>query len=43
MNTRGLFRFLAAAALAAVGMTPAIAQQSAIDAQLMGSTSLPAV
>lgn len=34
VHTKGLFRFIAAAALAAVGMTPAIAQQSAIDAQL---------
>ena len=32
--TKGLFRFLAVTALAAAGMTPAIAQQSAIDSQL---------
>ena len=34
MRTKGLFRFLAAAAFVAAGMTPAIAQQSAIDSQL---------
>jgi len=33
--TKGLTRFLAAAGLAAIGMTPAIAQQSSIDAQLV--------
>lgn len=34
MRTKGLFRFLATAGLVAAGMTPAVAQQSAIDAQL---------
>lgn len=34
MRTRALIRSLAAAAFVTVGMTPAIAQQSAIDAQL---------
>ena len=34
MRTKGLFRLLAAAAFVAAGMTPAIAQQSAIDSQL---------
>jgi hypothetical protein len=34
VRTRALIRSLAAAAFVTVGMTPAIAQQSAIDAQL---------
>ena len=34
MLTKGLFRFLAVTGFVAAGMTPAIAQQSAIDSQL---------